>query len=699
MFGFSRRRVKLERSKGHPNDPLNGSRSHARPAKQLSLPNGDDAVTASVSGRADDLSFRCSSDTFHLDARSFDMSENWAVLSTEGDKPIPRFYHAAAIVGSKMVVFGGDSGNHLLDDTKILNLEKLTWDLTAPKVCPLPSGHSVKLPACKGHCLVPWGNNVILVGGKTEPSSDRLSVWTFNTETELWSLIEAKGDIPAARSGHTVIRAGATLILFGGEDMKGKKRHDLHMFDLKTSTWLPLNYKGTGPSPRSNHVATLYDDRVLLIFGGHSKSKTLNDLYSLDFETMVWSRVKTHGLHPSPRAGCSGALCGTKWYIAGGASKKKRHAETWVFDVRQSKWSVCVVPPSSSITTKKGFSMVPFYHRDKIALIAFGGNKKEPSNKVEVFVVLQNEHSSSWRSAPDVDRVLYEYSPSNKELVDHLSKCAPLYSNSSIARHSLTSAIEQPPRREALPESLKQPNLGTSLHGQLHHVEECSLAQKLQKPIDDDRYDDADDSSSCQESTPKEHKSRRMGADFQNDLAGTFSSKVDNMLTGGSNPKSIARCSSDISESHLYNTKIADLIRRNSALESQLAIALASKDQLEKNLSSVIHSREQLEKMLANKDKEAEMLKEKIAGLEMAQEEMNDLSNTVHADNVRLEREVAFLKAVTDETQKELHSTRRVLAGEQSRAFQLQVEVFHLKQRLQILEGRTGTPMKQHHNP
>jgi len=184
-------------------------------------------------------------------------------------------------------------------------------------------------------------------------NSTSTAVWIFNTETELWSLVEAKGDIPAARSGHTVIRAGARLILFGGEDTKGKKRHDLHMFDLKSSTWLPLNYKGAGPSPRSNHVAALYDDRILLIFGGHSKSKTLNDLYSLDFETMVWSRVKTHGHHPSPRAGCSGALCGTKWYIAGGASKKKRHVETWVFDIQQSKWSVCVVPPSSSITSKK----------------------------------------------------------------------------------------------------------------------------------------------------------------------------------------------------------------------------------------------------------------------------------------------------------------------------------------------------------
>lgn len=74
---------------------------------------------------------------------------------------------------------------------------------------------------------VPWGDSVILVGGKTEPASDHLSglrmlhkspkyifnvalyqiminnsvsaaVWIFNTETELWSLVEAKGDIPVS---------------------------------------------------------------------------------------------------------------------------------------------------------------------------------------------------------------------------------------------------------------------------------------------------------------------------------------------------------------------------------------------------------------------------------------------------------------------------------------------------------------------
>ncbi|XP_006663087.1 acyl-CoA-binding domain-containing protein 5 [Oryza brachyantha] len=683
MFGFSRRRMKLGRLKGHLHDPFHGSRSPAR-TKRPSYPNfsrfvqGEDQVTTSVSGRADDLAWRCSSDTFDLNGRAFENSENWAVLSTDGDKPIPRFDHAAAMVGSKMVVFGGDSGHHLLDDTKILSLDKLTWDSVAPKIRVSQGGHAPKFRPCKGHCLVPWGKSVILVGGKTDPPSDRISVWTFNTDNDLWSYIEVKGDIPMARSGHTVIRAGPVLILFGGEDGKGKKLHDLHMFDLKTSTWLPLNYKGAGPSPRSNHVAALYDDRILLIFGGQSKSKTLNDVHALDFETMIWSRVKTHGHHPSPRAGCCGALCGTKWYIAGGGSKKKRHPETWVFDVLESKWSVCVVPPSSSITTKKGFSMVPLYYRDKIVLVAFGGNKKEPSDKVEVLVVLQNEHCFSWRSAPDVEPLMYEDSPpSSKELADHLNNCAPVYSTGSVPRHSLATTVESSSGRKSIPDSLlQQPNLGSSsLRRQFRQEEECSLAHKLQKPIDDDRYKDVDDCSEVPSITNQKQR---------NDIYQSPDADAK--------AKRVGRSSSDIN--HQYDTKIANLIRRNMALEEQLSAAMASKDEAEKNLSLVIDSKEELEKRLSEKDREVETLKEKLTGLELAQEESNSLSNTVHADNVRLEREVAFLKAVMDETQKELHSTRGVLAGERTRAFQFQLEVFHLKQRLQTMEGRSPTPRK-----
>lgn len=91
---------------------------------------------------------------------------------------------------------------------------------------------------------------------------------------------------------------------------------------------------------------------------------------------MVWSRIKIRGFHPSPRAGSCGVLCGTKWYITGGGSRKKSklyletalkfarilkpsfaffagHAETLVFDILKVEWSVANISSQSSITANK----------------------------------------------------------------------------------------------------------------------------------------------------------------------------------------------------------------------------------------------------------------------------------------------------------------------------------------------------------
>ncbi|CAK9145533.1 unnamed protein product [Ilex paraguariensis] len=306
-------------------DSTQGTRSPLRHPKRMSNPIGE-SVTPAIND-SDEPSFQCLSTAPELSNCTSGHSENWMVLSTCGDKPTPRFNHAAAVIGNRMVVVGGESGNGLLEDVQVLNFDRFSWTTASSKLYLSPTSLPLKIPACKGHSLVSWGKKVLLIGGKTDPTSDRVSIWAFDTETECWSLIEAKGDIPVARNGHSVVRASSVLILFGGEDTKRKKLNDLYMFDLKSLTWLPLHCTGPGPSARSNHVAALYDDKMLLIFGGTSKSKTLNDLFSLDFETMIWSRIKIRGFHPSPRAGCCGVLCGTKWYIAGGGSRKKRKSQ------------------------------------------------------------------------------------------------------------------------------------------------------------------------------------------------------------------------------------------------------------------------------------------------------------------------------------------------------------------------------------
>lgn len=94
-----------------------------------------------------------------------------------------------------------------------------------------------------------------------------------------------------------------------------------------------------------------------------------------------------------------------------------------------------------------------------------------------------------------------------------------------------------------------------------------------------------------------------------------------------------------------HEAKLSSLMRKNGILEGQLAAALAGRE-------AAVRSKQDMEKKMSDAVKEMELLKEKLASVEMAQEEANSLSNIVHSDNVRLEHDVAFLKAVMDDTQK-----------------------------------------------
>lgn len=101
-----------------------------------------------------------------------------------------------------------------------------------------------------------------------------------------------------------------------------------------------------------------------------------------------------------------------------------------------------------------------------------------------------------------------------------------------------------------------------------------------------------------------------------------------------------------------HEAKMTALIRRNGILEGQLEAALAGREAAERNVSVALRSKQETDKKLCDALRDVELLKEKLTGLELAQEEANSLTNMVHSDNVRLEHDVAFLKAVLDDTQK-----------------------------------------------
>ena len=78
------------------------------------------------------------------------------------------------------------------------------------------------------------------------------------------------------------------LLLFGGfGDSKGRY-NDLHVYE-STSGWRVQPTTGEGPKPIYLHSASMYGGKMV-VYGGNI-GKDSNDMYVLDADTYVWSRV------------------------------------------------------------------------------------------------------------------------------------------------------------------------------------------------------------------------------------------------------------------------------------------------------------------------------------------------------------------------------------------------------------------------
>lgn len=616
-------------------------------------------------------------------------NRNWTLVFPSGNMPRARYYHAAAVIGRKMLVVGGDSDLGMLNDVQQLHLGKLSWSgLGTRSAVNVKTKVAQQLPPCRGHSLIAWGQKLLLVTGETDPPMETVSVWSFDMEKENWSMIEAKGEIPVARSGHSVTRAGSVLILFGGEAAKGRKLNDLHMFDLKSSMWLPLLAMGSVPSPRSKHVAAIYDDRLLLVFGGASKSKFLNDLYALDFEAMEWSRLKTRGVSPRPRAECAGVLFGDNWYIAGGGSNDTRCLETIMLDVARMTWSVVAHSNVDSPSVSQGFSMVIAQRKERAFLVAFGGKKPGSANEVEVLHISAQEHIHS-KIPTSSERVVIKGPDLAARKTDQSKTAVPVYKDNLITDNSGAMPLRERSQqvRRALPVDEDSRQTTREYQGKTYLLDELPGNQK--EDIDTRRDTEAllpslnekVQLSSLKQASDSNQSSYEMWKASQKEA------KQDVGIDIGQADTSEGKLSSLTELKISYEKKLAAALRKSAAVEVQLKVTSTSRDEAERNLATVIKSRQKAEKRLAVALKENEDLKEKLAAAELAQEESVNLTNIVHAENLRLDHDLAFLKAVLEDTQKELQTTRGVLSGERSRAFQLQVELFELKQRIQSYQN------------
>lgn len=240
----------------------------------------------------------------------------------KGDK-VPAFSrHTSALVGSKIYVFGGFDGYGTNFDLSVFDPYARIWT-NVPK----SQIKGVQPPSRTNHAAATVGKNLYIFGGNNNSESGHYQVLddlcVLNTQTMTWIRPKVSGDVPCARSGHTLTAIGKKLYLFGGgvwNEAEGwvHKFNDIHVLDTETMVWTKPVCTGTVDT--STFPISFATGRFLFVFGGGSKPLhcVTNDLYMLDTVTFTWSVPSCEGTKPQPRDMGSASVVGDNVYFLGG---------------------------------------------------------------------------------------------------------------------------------------------------------------------------------------------------------------------------------------------------------------------------------------------------------------------------------------------------------------------------------------------
>ncbi|KAF2312873.1 hypothetical protein GH714_040930 [Hevea brasiliensis] len=208
--------------------------------------------------------------------------QTWSQPVIKGTPPTPRDSHSCTTVGDNLFVFGGTDGMNPLKDLHILDISSHTW------ISPTVRGEGPE--AREGHSAALVGKRLFIFGGCGKSSNDNVEVYyndlyILNTETLVWKELNTTGQKLPPRAGHSTVAFGKNLFVFGGFTDAQNLYDDLYMLDVDTGVWTKVMTTGIGPSARFSVAGDCLDPQmggVLVFIGGCNKSlEALDDMFYL----------------------------------------------------------------------------------------------------------------------------------------------------------------------------------------------------------------------------------------------------------------------------------------------------------------------------------------------------------------------------------------------------------------------------------
>ncbi|XP_061338002.1 acyl-CoA-binding domain-containing protein 4 isoform X1 [Gastrolobium bilobum] len=212
-----------------------------------------------------------------IQVKVFDLQkETWSTLKTYGKPPVSRGGQSVTLVGTSLVIFGGqDAKRTLLNDLHILDLETMTWDeIDAVGVPPSPrSDHAAAVHVERYLLIFGGGSHAICYN----------DLHVLDLQTMEWSRPTQLGEIPTPRAGHAGMTVGENWFIVGGGDNKSGVSETV-VLNMSTLTWSRVtSVQGRVPvaSEGLSLVVSSYDgEDVLVSFGGYN-GRYNNEVYVL----------------------------------------------------------------------------------------------------------------------------------------------------------------------------------------------------------------------------------------------------------------------------------------------------------------------------------------------------------------------------------------------------------------------------------
>lgn len=241
---------------------------------------------------------RCQTNQVHV----FDtVNMTWSEPVMKGLLPTPRDSHSCTTIGDNLFVFGGTDGKKPLNDLHILDTSSNMW------ISPSVRGDGPE--AREGHSAALIGKRLFIFGGCGKSENNEIyydDLYILNTEIFSWKRVVPSGTPPSKRDSHTCSSWRNKIIVIGGEDSCDYYLSDVHILDADTLVWCKLNTMGQLLPPRGGHT-TIAFGKTLFVFGGFSDEQNLyDDVYMLDIENGIWTKVIASGEGPSGRFSMAG---------------------------------------------------------------------------------------------------------------------------------------------------------------------------------------------------------------------------------------------------------------------------------------------------------------------------------------------------------------------------------------------------------